>query len=150
MSTDRIEAWWLIPARNFCRPPIPCCRAWRGSWGFPNGCQPAPGRISRKRRLRRVHAGRPLSLVSSGLIDPLSLLRRVYPRWHMKRGIAGLSLTDYGDWHGFDDADACSWSLGVSVSADRRSHGNDTACIVFPWPPGISRRLCRCANGIWL
>jgi oxygen-dependent protoporphyrinogen oxidase len=79
------------------------------------------GAISRNRRLRQLREGRPLSAVSSGLIDPLSLLRLAYHHWRMKRGIVGLSLTDYGDWHGFDDEDARSWCLrrfGVRATDD--------------------------------
>jgi oxygen-dependent protoporphyrinogen oxidase len=77
--------------------------------------------VSRKRRLRQLQTGRPLSPVSSGLLDPLSWLRLGYHLWRMKRGLARLSLTDYGDWHGFDNEDARLWSLrrfGVRATDD--------------------------------
>ncbi|MFZ1073464.1 MAG: FAD-dependent oxidoreductase [Verrucomicrobiia bacterium] len=67
--------------------------------------------VSHKQRLRQLKSGHPLSPVSSGLLDPLSWFRLGYHLWRMKRGIGRLSLTDYGDWHGFDDEDGRLWSL---------------------------------------
>ncbi len=112
MSTDRIDGMVVDNGAQFLSTAYSVLPGLARELGLPDLVTTSPrAAISRNRRLRQVHGARPLSTVSSGLIDPLSLLRLVYHHWRMKRGIAGLSLTDYGDWHDFDDADARSWSL---------------------------------------
>src|SRR5208283_447204 len=123
MSTDRVDGMVIDRGAQFPWSAYSVLPGLARELGLPEWVPVSRprGGISRSRRLRQVHGARPLSMVSSGLIDPLSLLRLGYHHWRMKRGIAGLSLTDYGDWHGFDDEDALSWSLrrfGVRATND--------------------------------
>jgi len=112
MSTDRIDGMVIDRGAQFLLPAYSVLPGLARELGLPEWVVASPhGAVSRKRRLRRAQSGHPLSVVSSGLLDPLSLLRMGYHLWRMKRGIARLSLTDYGDWHDFDDEDAREWSL---------------------------------------
>jgi oxygen-dependent protoporphyrinogen oxidase len=123
MSTDRIDGMVIDRGAQLLSSAYPVLPGLARELGLPElvTFDSPRGAISRKRRLRRMQEAHPLSAVSSGLIDPLSLLRLAYHQWRMKRGIVGLSLTDYGDWHGFDDEDARSWCLrrfGVRATND--------------------------------
>jgi protoporphyrinogen/coproporphyrinogen III oxidase len=112
MSTDRVNGMVIDRGAQFLSTAYSVLPGLARELGLAE-CVAASshGAIRHKRRLRQLRSDRPFSMVSSGLLDPLSFLRLGYQLWRMKRGIARLSLTDYGDWHDFDDEDAREWSL---------------------------------------
>ena len=112
MSSDRVNGMVIDRGAQFLSTAYSVLPGLARELGLSEWVMTSPYvAVSHKRRLRQLQSGRPLSPVSSGLLDLLSWLRLGYHLWRMKRGIARLSLTDYGDWHGFDDEDARSWSL---------------------------------------
>jgi oxygen-dependent protoporphyrinogen oxidase len=112
MRTDRVNGMVVDCGAQFLSTAYSVLPGLARELGLPEWVPASPQTaVSRGRRLRLVQAGRPWSPVSSGLLDPLAWLRLGFQLCRRKRGMAPLSLTDYGDWHAFDDEDARGWSL---------------------------------------
>jgi oxygen-dependent protoporphyrinogen oxidase len=112
MSTDRVDGTIVDRGAQFLSTAYSVLPGLTRELGLPEWAPTSPrGAILRNGRLRQLHARQPWTAVSSGLVDPLSLLRLGYGLWRMNSGVARLSPADYADWHAFDDGDARSWSL---------------------------------------
>src|SRR5271170_2499817 len=90
MTTDRIDGMVIDRGAQILSSAYSVLPGLARELGLPEWVPASRplGAISRKRRLRRVQEGHPLSAVSSGLLDPLSLLRLGYHHLRMKRGVA--------------------------------------------------------------
>ncbi|WP_373824709.1 protoporphyrinogen/coproporphyrinogen oxidase [Achromobacter insuavis] len=116
MSTDLRHGWRIDRGAQFLSSGYARIHALLAETGLQASCRPTSGWSATVAdgRVRRLHARRPWTLASSGLMGKRELLRLGCRMAAGMRGTARLPLDDYAAWSDWDDGDTAAWAARLA------------------------------------
>ncbi|WP_156333562.1 FAD-dependent oxidoreductase, partial [Achromobacter sp. 2789STDY5608621] len=116
MSTDLRHGWRIDRGAQFLSSGYARIHALLAETGLLASCRPTSGWSATVAdgRVRRLHARRPWTLASSGLMGKRELLRLGCRMAAGMRGTARLPLDDYAAWSDWDDGDTAAWAARLA------------------------------------
>jgi oxygen-dependent protoporphyrinogen oxidase len=111
MTTDRRDGYVIDRGAQFLSDGYVVLGGLMGELGLARDLHCASGWTGTVRggSVRRIHAQRPWSLASSGLLSWRETFRVARASFKLARETRRLPLGDYSAWHALDDGDAAEW-----------------------------------------